>query len=1050
MRDATRVVTVASSNAPLLSGGLSDCRTPDDDSCAGGFASAAARIRQHRGQNLGTNETDNDNDGDGGPPPVLVVPWLDTSSPFAQMHPLGWNVNALILRDIFKFGFFVPSPSILTAHGDDFGVSTRDLSLLQSQSFPLLLTNAWAPPSISWSNFMETVHFDDATGLAVIYISDSGQTFNSPQIESALGALNYVHRLNRALESCTSVSNEGVGNIDRAPFASNDTEAAAADIGPIPTKTPCWIPIVYYADSSRERLEGFLEAVSTHKHPPALIVDEEVGLQSYEFPAKLNSTNVWVVSYRIDSWMVRILDLTLTENRQSVSNVTLTTEALWGLPPEAKDDTYASNLRSLRTLADTAEEFDPVVGNCTAMPVSRTGSYRRCKSGECEIGNLFTDALRWWAESDVAFTTSGGLRGFGWPAGEVRTSDLWSALKFPNKACTGIASGVNLFRLLDYSIGMATFEGEDTKTGGRLLQVSGLRVVYNTNLIGSRIIAVDVWDGGQGGYLPLNRTKLYKFATDSYLCGVYEPFPTLLGDNLVLEGEEPGTITDVLHQEIVGSYLTKLEEPYDASIQGRLRNDTDAPEAMDFLQTEDSCPLQTFWAEEKLACMPCPQASNVAFSDNHLSVQTESGSSTTSVKSRVVLVNREVFPVSFIPKAIPSWIEFTTGSSINVTSLIVGALPTALDPGKGVALEFSVKSSLLEVGTARGTVAFGVLDGGMNPGCVGRDATFDVAARVTPAPEMNELGGIRGVGLAFAGIVICTSVVFAVWVRTHRKTRIVKTLQPIFLIMICLGVLVIGTTIIPLSIDDGIASDRGCDVACMATPWLLSMGLTVSFSALFSKLWRINKLFNLRSFQRAQVREKDVLIPFSVMFALNFTFLFVWTMADPLRWVRKPVDDEAWNTYGTCEGEGAVSTAMFALAVAVNASALFLACFQAYKARNISDEFSESKYLGIALYSWLQVLFVGFPIMFLIDDSNPSAKYFLSVALIVVICMSMLLLVFVPVLLKLRKPQKQAVPVSGISRTRTLSTKSSGIGTIGDVNRDVTPKRHVQLSIPEA
>uniref|UniRef100_A0A7R9Z946 G-protein coupled receptors family 3 profile domain-containing protein n=1 Tax=Pseudictyota dubia TaxID=2749911 RepID=A0A7R9Z946_9STRA len=474
---------------------------------------------------------------------------------------------------------------------------------------------------------------------------------------------------------------------------------------------------------------------------------------------------------------------------------------------------------------------------------------------------------------------------------------------------------------------------------------------------------------------------------------------------------------------------------------------------MDFLQTADSCPPQTFWAEEKLACMPCPQASNVAFSDEILSLQTESGSSATSVKGRVVLVNREVFPVSFIPKAIPSWIEFTADSSINATSLVVGAPPTPLDPGEAVALEFAVKSSLLEVGTAHGTVSFGVLDGGMNPGCVGRDATFDVAARVTPAPEMNQLGGIRGFGLALSGIVVCASLLFAAWVRWHRNTRVVKAHQPIFLIQICLGVLVIGTTIIPLSIDDGIASDRGCDVACMATPWLLSMGLTISFAALFSKLWRINKLFNTRSFQRTRVREKDVLIPFSVMFALNFTFLLVWTLADPLRWVRKPVDNEAWNTYGTCAGEGAVSTAMFALAVAVNAIALFLAFFQAYKARNISDEFSESKYLGIALYSWIQVFFVGLPILFLIDDSNPGAKYFLSVALIVVICMSMLLLIFVPILLKFQNPQQPSVIVSGISQTRpseSIDMTSSGIATSGHTISGTTSKKQVRLSIPEA
>jgi len=45
----------------------------------------------------------------------------------------------------------------------------------------------------------------------------------------------------------------------------------------------------------------------------------------------------------------------------------------------------------------------------------------------------------------------------------------------------------------------------------------------------------------------------------------------------------------------------------------------------------------------------------------------------------------------------------------------------------------------------------------------------------------------------------------------------------------------------------------------MALPWLLSMGFSIAMSALFAKLWRINRLFNAsNSFRRVCVNAKDV------------------------------------------------------------------------------------------------------------------------------------------------------------------------------------------------
>ena len=98
-----------------------------------------------------------------------------------------------------------------------------------------------------------------------------------------------------------------------------------------------------------------------------------------------------------------------------------------------------------------------------------------------------------------------------------------------------------------------------------------------------------------------------------------------------------------------------------------------------------------------------------------------------------------------------------------------------------------------------------------------------------------------------------------------------------------------ASAIIPMSFDDEVTSQDGCSIACMATPWLASVGFVTTFSALFSKVYRINKIFGAsNTFKKIKVTEKDVVKPFCVLFSLNFIVLLCWTLVDPLVWTRLP------------------------------------------------------------------------------------------------------------------------------------------------------------------
>ena len=161
---------------------------------------------------------------------------------------------------------------------------------------------------------------------------------------------------------------------------------------------------------------------------------------------------VWVVSYALSSSQYDQVTLQIAEGGRSIEKVEYVALDMKTIPNELKDSSYVRLQSFLRQLATEAAANDPVVGMSVEVPVQRTGTYRRCKAGMCETGNLYSDAIRWYTKSDIAFQSSGGFRGNGWAAGEVKPSDIWAALPFDNDICTGVISGASMFQLFNHSL----------------------------------------------------------------------------------------------------------------------------------------------------------------------------------------------------------------------------------------------------------------------------------------------------------------------------------------------------------------------------------------------------------------------------------------------------------------------------------------------------------------------------------------------------------------------------------------------------------------------
>ena len=108
--------------------------------------------------------------------------------------------------------------------------------------------------------------------------------------------------------------------------------------------------------------------------------------------------------------------------------------------------------------------------------------------------------------------------------------------------------------------------------------------------------------------------------------------------------------------------------------------------------------------------------------------------------------------------------------------------------------------------------------------------------------DLNLIGtGIRVTGLLLGTFTMLCAIGWMIWTSYYRNIDCVRISQPVFLCQLCVGTFIMASAIIPMSMQEPI-SQRGLNIACMSTPWLLSLGFVTAFSALFSKTWRLNKV----------------------------------------------------------------------------------------------------------------------------------------------------------------------------------------------------------------
>lgn len=273
------------------------------------------------------------------------------------------------------------------------------------------------------------------------------------------------------------------------------------------------------------------------------------------------------------------------------------------------------------------------------------------------------------------------------------------------------------------------------------------------------------------------------------------------------------------------------------------------------------------------------------------------------------------------------------------------------------------------------------------------DGRTEAPALLRDQADQNYLPrGLRIFGFTLMGIAISAALASVIWIFKNRNHPVLKAAQPHFLFVICFGSIITACSILTISNDESYGwSEQQLSSACMGTVWLIFIGYCMIYSALFTKLWRVNRVLQ---FARRKVEVRHVAWPMGILIISVLIVLSLWTALEPLHWNRVEINDFTGASIGQCDSKNTLAFIIPLACIALIPTVLTM--LMAWKTKDVDDSFAESWWIFLLIVMQLEIIVVSAPIIVLLRDVSTEGRYVGFVMMLWTFPMSTLCVIMLP------------------------------------------------------
>uniref|UniRef100_A0A8C7NGG8 G-protein coupled receptors family 3 profile domain-containing protein n=1 Tax=Oncorhynchus mykiss TaxID=8022 RepID=A0A8C7NGG8_ONCMY len=236
--------------------------------------------------------------------------------------------------------------------------------------------------------------------------------------------------------------------------------------------------------------------------------------------------------------------------------------------------------------------------------------------------------------------------------------------------------------------------------------------------------------------------------------------------------------------------------------------------------------------------------------------------------------------------------------------------------------------------------------------------------------------------------------------------------------LIILGTMLACTSVFLYGLDGSLVTDKVFVMLCPIRTYILSVGYTTTFGALFAKTWRVWTIVKNKEIIEKIIKDDQLWIIVGGMLLMDLCLLTCWQMVDPLRRTVEEFSQETApggevNTRHFLEHcESTNLTKWLAIVYGYKGLLMFLGCFLALRTRHAHIHLlDDSKYTRLSMYHVTVMSIIGASGCFL-TQYHPNVQLFIMALVVISCCTCTLCLVFLPKLVKIRDNPNQVDPTS--------------------------------------
>ncbi|XP_055634999.1 gamma-aminobutyric acid type B receptor subunit 1 [Toxorhynchites rutilus septentrionalis] len=283
--------------------------------------------------------------------------------------------------------------------------------------------------------------------------------------------------------------------------------------------------------------------------------------------------------------------------------------------------------------------------------------------------------------------------------------------------------------------------------------------------------------------------------------------------------------------------------------------------------------------------------------------------------------------------------------------------------------------------------------------------------RTVSLPLFICMSTVSGCGI----VVAITLIIFNIW---HRHRRVIQSSHPVCNTIMLFGVITCLVSVILLGIDGHFVTPENYPKICQARTWILSIGFTLAYGAMFSKIWRVHRFTT-----KAKTDPKKKVEPWKLytivtgLLTVDLVILLTWQIQDPLqrRLETFPLEEPQSSSDDVkirpelehCESHN--NSIWLGVIYGFKGLILVFGLFLAYETRSIKvKQINDSRYVGMSIYNVVVLCLITAPVAMVIASQQDASFAFVALA-VIFCCFLSMLLIFVPKVIEVLRHPKDKV-----------------------------------------